>query len=134
MNWKIITLLVLIVVALSIASIFGIINSNYLFVYMLLTAAVSGFIIAKTCDSMIFMNGVVAGLLGGIIGSAIQSIFFDTYLKNNPDTLDGFKNMTTSLEPQYVLLFSGPFVGIANGIVIGLIALILHKIFNKDSI
>lgn len=133
MNWKIITLLVLIVVALSIASIFGTINSNYLFVYMIATAVISGFIIAKTCDRMIFMQGVVVGLIGGIIGSAIQSIFFDTYLKNNPDTLDGFKNLTTSLEPQYVLLFSGPFVGIANGIIIGLIAYLLHKMFKKNS-
>ena len=131
MNWKIITLLVLIVVALSIASLTGMINSDYIFLYMLVTAVISGVIIAKTCHRMVFMHGVVAGLLGGVFGSVIQSLFFDTYLKNNPTSLDGFKNLTTSLDPVYVVLFSGPFIGIAYGIVVGAVAYILHGLFKN---
>jgi hypothetical protein len=126
MNWKIIILLVLIVTALSIVLLFGIINSSYLFLYLLVTAIFSGLIIAKTCDRMVFTHGVVAGLFGGILGSVIQAVFFDTYLENNPGSLDGIKNLTTSLEPQYVILFSGPFVGIAYGIIAGLVAYIIH--------
>lgn len=133
MNWKIITLLVLFVVALSIASLTGMINSDYIFIYMLVAAVISGIIIAKTCHRMVFMHGVVAGLLGGILGSVIQAIFFDAYLKNNPTSLDGFRNLTTSLEPIYVLLFSGPFIGIAYGIVVGIVAYVLHGIFRKSS-
>jgi len=131
MNWKIITLLVLIVVALSIASLSGSINSDYIYLYMLVTAVVSGIIIAKTCHRMVFMHGVVVGLLGVTIGAIIQAIFFDTYIQNNPTSLDGFKNLTTSLEPTYVLLFSGPFIGIAYGIVVGAVAYALHPIFKK---
>ena len=74
------------------------------------------------------MHGVIVGLFTGILVSVIQAVFFDKYLMNNPTSLDGFKNLTTSLEPQYVLLFSGPFFGIAYGIVMGLIALGLKKI------
>ncbi|MEO8210940.1 MAG: hypothetical protein ABI840_10285 [bacterium] len=132
MNWKIIILLALIVVALSIASLTGAINTNYIFLYMIVTAIVSGVIIAKTCHRMVFMHGVVAGLLGGILGSVIQAVFFDTYIENNPTSLDGFKNLTTSLEPTYVLLFSGPFIGIAYGIVVGVVAYVLHGIFKKN--
>ncbi len=79
------------------------------------------------------MHGVIVGLLTGIIGSIIQAVFFDTYLLNNPSSLDGFKKLSTSLEPQYVLLFSGPFFGIAYGIVVGLIALGLKKISGKNN-
>ncbi len=133
MNWKIIILLILIIVAISIATLTGVINSNYLYLYMLVTAVISGLIIAKTCDRMIFMHGVVAGLLGFILGSVIQYLFFETYLNNNPTSLDGFKNLTTSLEPQYVLLFSGPFFGIAYGIITGIVATVFHKMFKKNN-
>ena len=127
MNWKIILLLVLIGCAIGVASLFGLVHSKYEIVYWLVLAMASGFVIAKSCGRP-FMHGVIVGLFTGILVAIIQAVFFDKYLMNNPTSLDGFKNLTTSLEPQYVLLFSGPFFGIAYGIVMGLIALGLKKI------
>ncbi|MEO8664977.1 MAG: hypothetical protein ABI462_05720 [Ignavibacteria bacterium] len=132
MNWKIILLLVLIGCAVAVASLFGLVYSKYEIVYWLVLGLASGFVIARTC-SRPFMHGVIVGLFTGILGSVIQAVFFDKYLMNNPASLDGFKNITTSLEPQYVLLFSGPFFGIAYGIVVGLIAFGLRKISGKKN-
>ncbi len=133
MNWTIILLLVFIGAAIAVASLFGLLHSRYEIVYWLVLAVASGFVIAKTCNRT-FMHGVIVGLFTGIIGSIIQAVFFDTYLENNPSSLDGFTNLTTSLEPQYVLLFSGPFFGIAYGIVVGLIAFALKKISGTKNI
>lgn len=133
MNWKIIILLVLLGVAIAAASLFGLVNSNYEWAYWLVAAIISGFVIAKSCSRSIFMHGVIVGLFSGILGSVIQSLFFDTYLENNKESLDGFKNITEALAPQYVILFSGPFIGIAYGIVIGLIAIVFSKMASKKS-
>ena len=132
MNWKIILLLVLIGMVLAVGSLFGLLKSGYEVVYWLVLGMASGFVIGKTC-SRPFMHGVIVGLFTGILVSVIQAAFFDTYLLNNPGSLDGFKDLPSSLEPQYVLLFSGPFFGIAYGIVIGLIAFGLRKIAGKKN-
>lgn len=132
MNWKIILLLVLLGVAIAIASLFGLVNNIYVWASIIVIAAIiSGFVIAKNCSRSIFMHGVIVGLFSGILGSVIQSLFFDTYLENNKESLDGFKNLTEALAPQYVILFSGPFIGIAYGIVIGLIAIVFSKMTSK---
>ncbi len=131
MNWKIIILLTLIAVAVAVASVYGLVNTDYEIVYWLVLALASGFIIAKTCDRAPFMHGVVTGLLSGIFGSIVQAVMLNTYLMNNPGSLDGFKSLPIDLAPQYVILFSGPFFGIAYGIVIGLIAFFLKKISSK---
>ncbi len=132
MNWKIILLLVFIGAAIAVASLFGLLHTRYEIIYWLVLGIASGFVIAKTCNRT-FMHGVVVGLFTGIIGSVIQAVFFNTYLQNNPTSLDGFKNLTPSMEPQYVLLFSGPFFGIAYGIIVGLIAFGLKKISGKKN-
>ncbi len=131
MNWKIIILLTLLGVLAAIASLFGWVNSTLL--WWLIIGIISGIVIAKTCKRSLFIHGVVVGLFSGILGSVIQSIFFDMYLRNNSTSLDGFKNLTEALPPQYVLLFSGPFFGIAYGIVVGLIAMAFGKLFKKNT-
>lgn len=132
MNWKIILLLTLLGVLMAILSLFGMLKTNYFVIYWIVLALVSGFVIGKKAGSSYFMHGVVSGLFIGIVFTLIQSVFFDTYLMNNPNSLDGFKNITTSLQPQYVLLFSGPFIGIAFGIVAGLIAMMVSKSAKKS--
>ena len=133
MNWKIILLLTALGIAIAAASTYGIINSNYfLDVYMIIFAIVSGIVIYRTCSTSLFMHGVMVGLLSGIFGSWFQAAFFNTYLKNNPHSLDGFKNITGDLQPMYVLLFAGPFFGICYGIISGLTALMLNRVSKKS--
>ncbi len=127
MNWKTILLLTLLGTAIAVASVFGVINSNNMMIYMLIFSIISGFIISRTGGTSPFMSGVMVGLFTGIIGSVIQAVMLNTYLKNNPNSLDGFKNITTNLAPEYVMLFSGPFFGIGYGIVAGLVAYLMRK-------
>ena len=127
MNWKIILLLTLLGTAIAVASVFGVINSNNILIYMLIFSVVSGFIISRTCETAPFMSGVMVGLFTGILGSVVQAVMLNTYLQNNPGSLDGFKNITGDMAPQYVLLFSGPFFGIGYGIVAGLVAFLMRK-------
>ena len=127
MNWKVILLLTLLGTAIAVASVFGVINSNNMLIYMLVFAVVSGFVISRTGGNSPFMSGVMVGLFTGILGTVVQAVMLNTYLKNNPNSLDGFKNITTNLAPEYVMLFSGPFFGIGYGIIAGLVAFLMRK-------
>lgn len=81
---------------------------------------------------MPFVEGVVVGILSGLVNAVIQSAMFNTYLLNNPESLDGFRELPVAMQPQYVLLFAGPFIGLIYGIVLGIIALSLRKIISSN--
>lgn len=117
-------------VLMGLASVFGYTQSNE-WLYWLVIAVISGFVIAKVADRQIFVKSVVVGLFMGIFTGVIQSVLFDKYLENNPQSLDGFKEIPLSLAPQFVVLFTGPFIGIVFGLFIGLIAIIIDKITGK---
>lgn len=132
MNWKIILLLIFAGALIAVGSTYGMIKSGSEYIYWAVLALVSGFVIAKTC-SRVFMHGVITGLLSGIVASVIQAVMFNTYLENNASSLDGFKELPIALAPQFVILFSGPFFGIAYGIIVGLIAVIISKMTSKSA-
>lgn len=119
MNWKIIFYLTLVSVVIAIASVFGIFNSNFMPLIMLIFSVAAGYVIAKKSNSQLFMNGVMVGLFSGILISVIQAVMFDTYLQHNIESLDGFKNITGALPTTSVILFLGPFIGIIYGIIAG---------------
>lgn len=127
MNWKVILLFTFIAALLGLASVFGFLKTGGEMIYWIVFILAAGFVIGKSANRAPFMHGVVTGLFAGILVSVIQAVMFNTYLENNPASLDGFKTIPLTMEPQYVLLFSGPFFGIAAGILIGLIAMILYK-------
>ncbi|HMS65426.1 MAG TPA: hypothetical protein PKD83_09265 [Ignavibacteria bacterium] len=129
MNLKIWTL-TLFGVVMGLAYVYGF-TQGFEWLLWILVVLICGAVIAKAADSQIFVKGVVVGLFIGIFCAVIQSVMFNTYLLNNKNSLDGFKQIPVSMEPQYVLLFAGPFMGIFIGLVIGLIAFLIDKITGK---
>lgn len=127
MNWKIILYLSLASLVIGVASVFGIFNSNFMPLVMLIFSVVSGYVIAKNCNAQLFMHGVMVGLFSGILISLVQAIMFDSYLLHNKDSLDGFTEITGAMPTTSVILFLGPFIGIIYGIITGMIAKKLHK-------
>ncbi|MBK9332962.1 MAG: hypothetical protein IPM96_11300 [Ignavibacteria bacterium] len=128
MNWKLILQLSLFGLLMGILSVFGLIPGGFELIPWIIIAVISALAISRNTNKLMFTHAVMAGLFMGIITSVVQAIFFDTLLKNNPDSLDGFKEIPTAMEPQYVLLFTGPFIGIIFGLFIGLLAVIFKKV------
>ncbi|MFZ1323512.1 MAG: hypothetical protein WAT71_18320 [Ignavibacteria bacterium] len=127
MNWNLILKLSLFGLLMGVLSVFGLLPTGFEFFPWLIIAVISGYLISKHTTKLIITQSVVLGLFMGIIVSVFQAVFFDKLIENNPGSLDGLKEIPTAMEPQYVLLFSGPFIGIIFGIVIGLIALGFKK-------
>lgn len=132
MNWKNILILLFVGAVMAVLSVLGYIKGNFEFVLWILLGIVSAYLIAKKGGKMPFMEGVTLGVLSGIVNSVIQSAMFDTYLLNNPESLDGLKQIPLSMPPQYLILFAGPFFGIVYGIVVGIIAMSLRKVLSTN--
>lgn len=130
MNFKL-WLLTLFGVVMGFATVYGLTQKNE-FYYWLLIGVVTAFAISKITSEKIFVKSTVVGLFMGIFTGIIQYVMFNTYLENNPDSIDGFKEIPLSLAPQYVLLFSAPFTGIVFGLFIGLIAYLFIKVTGRN--
>lgn len=132
MNWILILLLVIVGAVMAVLSVFGIIQSGFELILWVIFGIVSAYLIAKKGGRIPFMEGVIMGTITGIVNSAIQSSMFSTYLLNNPNSLDGFKEIPLSMPPQYLILFAGPFIGIIYGIMVGIVAMSLRKIVGTN--
>lgn len=132
MNWKLVIILVAMGAVMAVLSVYGILQSGFELVIWILFGLISAYLIAKIGGRMPFVEGTVVGILSGLVNAVIQSAMFNTYLLNNPQSLDGFKELPVAMQPQYVLLFAGPFIGLIYGVVLGIIALSLRKIISSN--
>lgn len=130
MNWKTILLLSLFAILMGFNSVYGVIP-DFEWLMWLLIAIVSGYVLNKQTKKLLFTHAVVTGIIMGVFNAVIQSALFDTYLLNDSQ-IEGLSQWPTTIEPQYFLLISGPFIGIAYGFVIGLFALIMKKISKSN--
>lgn len=125
-------ILVAVGAVMAVLSVYGVLQSGFELIIWILFGLISAYLIAKTGGRMPFVEGVVVGILSGLVNAVIQSAMFNTYLLNNPESLDGFRELPVAMQPQYVLLFAGPFIGLIYGIVLGIIALSLRKIISSN--
>ena len=88
----------------------------------------TAFIISKKVSGMIFWYGFIIGIFWGCLSSAIQSIFFKTYLKKNPKYAEGF-NKNSRFKPRYLILLVGPMLGLLTGTVLGGLAWFFQNFF-----
>jgi hypothetical protein len=130
MNWKIILLLSLFGVVMGIASLFGI-SQGVEWILWIIIAFASAFILSVNVTNKFFAHALFIGLLDGIYPSVIQLAFFDTYILNNPQLLEGFQQLPATVEPRLFVLVIGPFIGIVYGLFIGLITRIIEKFRKK---
>jgi hypothetical protein len=132
MNWKLILLLVLVGVVMAVLSVYGIVQSSYELILWIIFGIVSSYMIAKKGGATPFLEGATVGVLSGILNSVIQSALFDKYLLNNPESLEGFKQIPLNTDPQYIVLFAGPIIGLIYGIIVGIFAMSLRKVISVN--
>ena len=131
MNWKLIFGLAGFGVLMGVLSLFGY-TQGIEWLLWLIIAVVCSVLIAKMLSVKYFLNGLLVGFLGGIFNSIVQSVFFDTYLSNNPKAAEGFGPIPGGLDPRIFVLIAGPFIGLLYGLVLGLFTWLTGKIFKKQ--
>ncbi len=127
MDWKVIGILSVIGVIMGLLSVKGFTQKLEPFLWLLFGIA-TALIISKNITEKTFLHGLFIGLAWGTINGVIQSMFFDTYLANNPALQENFSK-STSIQPRYLVLLTSPVFGLMTGAVIGGLSLLLRRIW-----
>ncbi len=93
---------------------------------------ICAYMIAKKCSEKYFLNGLCVSLVNAVWITAAHIILFDTYISNHQKEAAMMAKMPLHVSPRLVMLMTGPIVGLASGIVLGLFAFIASKIVKKS--
>ena len=132
MNWKLIFALSIFGLAMGIASVLGFVPPRFEWLYWLIIALISAFVVAKKAAAKLFLHGFLVGLIGGIIAPILAALFFSTYLANNPSYAEQFQKMPVGMNPVVYQLILAPFIAAVYGLVLGFFAWLAGKIFKKQ--
>jgi hypothetical protein len=127
MDWKVIIILSAIGLIMGLLSVKGFTQKLEPFLWLLFGIATS-LVLSKNIDHKTFLHGLLIGLAWGIINGLTQSVFFDTYITNNPSMQQNLQK-TTFVQPRYFVLMTAPIVGLVTGLVLGGLSLLLKKVW-----
>ena len=100
-------------------------------VLWLVIAIASAFVIAREAPRAFFLHGFWTGLFAGIASTLIQCALYSTYLANNPDSAAQIQTMPATWNPRVMLLIFAPLLGLANGVVIGLLSWVASRMIKR---
>ena len=127
MNWTIILLLSSFGLVMGLLSIKGYIQKLETFLWILF-GIITSLILSKNIDNKTFLHALLIGLFWGVLNGLTQSAFYDQYLANNANLQERFKQ-STFIQPRYLVLVTGPVIGLITGLVLGGLTLLLKKIW-----
>lgn len=127
MNFRIVLSLSSMAVLMGAATSFGLMQGLDWFFWLVL-ALFSAYLIAKRGSKRPLGNGFLVGFLCGVLSSATEAVFFDSYIANNPASADRLARMAQMSDPRVFMLLSGATIGLAAGILFGLLALLAARL------
>jgi hypothetical protein len=125
MNWKLILQLSLFGLAMAFATVF-VIPSIVEPVFWLAIFPVCAYLIARRAPGSFFVHGLLVGMLNSVWITAAHVLLFDQYIARHAREAEMMAQMP--LAPKAMMLVTGPIVGVVSGIVLGILALIVHRI------
>ncbi len=132
MNWKLVYSLASIALFMGLMSSFGLTQNIEWFLW-LIVGLFSAFLIAKRTTDRHFLTGFVVGFLCGVINSFVEGILYGVFVDNNPAAAASIQEMASSISPRLFLFIAGPVIGLATGVIFGLLALLASRLERKTS-
>ena len=130
MNYKLIFQLSLFGLAMAIATVFWI-PSNIEPLYWLVIFSICAYFIALKSSGKYFKSGFWVGIFNCVWITTFHIIFFQTYLSNHPQEAEMLTKMPAPDSPRFMMLLTGPVIGIFSGLILGLFAFIGSRILQK---
>jgi hypothetical protein len=127
MNLKLILSLASVSVLIGAATSFGFTQGLEWFFWIVL-AIFSAYLIGKQAPQRPAGHGFTVGMLSGLLSSATESLFFDLYITNNPESADRLARIARGIDPRLFILLSGAIIGLAAGIVFAVLSLLAARI------
>jgi hypothetical protein len=125
MNGKLVLQLSLFGLVMAIATVFVIPSIVEPF-FWLVIFPVSAYLIARRAPGSYFLHGLLTGLLNSVWITAAHLLLFDHYIARHAREAEMMATMPFT--PKTMMLITGPIVGVVSGIVLGILALLVHRI------
>ncbi|QQS35788.1 MAG: hypothetical protein IPM56_16330 [Ignavibacteriales bacterium] len=129
-NLKLILPLLFFGILMGAAGVLGLLGKYELIIW-LPVFMVCAFILAKFLTAKFFVNGFVLGFLLAVLSSAIQVIFFDHYINNNPQLKSGFEKLPSPGDAKIFFIMMAPLIGLLSGITLGVFTTAFKKLIFK---
>ncbi len=130
MNKRLIIQLSFFGLAMAIATVYWI-SSNAEPVFWLIIFIVCAYLIAKRCSEKYFWNGFLVSLANAVWVTAAHLLLFESYIANHAEETAMITKMPLPDSPRLMMLITGPVIGIASGLVLGLFAFLASRILKK---
>ena len=130
MKWTLVAILSVPAFVMGSLSIFGLTQGIELFLWLGFAAGAAG-LLAKYLESRLLIHTLLVGLLWGLVNGVLQSLFFPTYLANNPAARNELLEVTF-IEPHSFAILAGPIPGILTGFVIYVLTRAMRKFLTQQ--
>ena len=131
MNTKLIFTLSLFGLAMGIATVYFIPSNVEPFCWLVIFI-ICAYAIAKQCSSKYFLHGFLVSILNSVWITAAHVLFFHAYIAHHPDELAMMANTPWPAHPRRMMVVTGPLIGAASGLVLGLFAWIASKLVKRQ--
>jgi hypothetical protein len=130
MNWKLVFQLSLFGLAMGIATVFFI-PSSIEPIFWLAIFGICAHRIATRCRSRFFAHGFLVSLLNSVWITTAHVLLFDSYIANHPEEAAMIASMPLAGSPRLMMAATGPAIGALSGLVLGLFAVVAHKLITS---
>lgn len=127
MNWKLILQLSLFGLVMGVGTVFVIPSTLEPF-FWLVIFLISAYLIATRAANRYFVHGVALGLANCIWVTVAHVLWFSQYIANHPREASMMQSMPLPTHPRLMMAIAGPVIGLLSGIVIGLFAMLAHRL------
>ena len=127
MNWKLILQLSLFGLVMGVATVFVISSSVEPFCWLVLFL-VSAYAIARGAADRPFAHGVWLGLANSVWVTSAHILLVDQYLARHARDAAMLNSMPMPTHPRIIMALTGPLVGLASGIVLGIFAVVATRL------
>lgn len=127
MKWKLILQLSLFALGMGIATVF-VIPSTIEPYFWLVILLVSAYFIAMHAGHRYFLHGLALGLVNCVWVTGSHVLLFHQYVVRHPREAAMMQTMPLPTHPRVMQIIVGVGVGIVSGVIIGVLALIAHRL------
>jgi hypothetical protein len=120
MSWRLVFTLSLFGAAMGIATVY-VVPSTVEPLFWLAIFALCAWTVARRVERLRFLHGLALGIANSIWITSAHVLLFDAYVARHPREVEAMANMP--LPPRVMMAVTGPVIGVASGVVIGLLAL-----------
>ena len=126
-NWKLVSQLSLFGLAMAFATVFFVPSNIEPFCWLAIFL-VCAYVIGAGATPGPFLHGLAIGVVNSVWVTAAHVLFFNQYIANHAREAEMMRSSPMANSPRLMMAVTGPLIGVASGIILGVFALVAAKV------